>query len=202
MFNKILNVRKYPSYYYQLIWSLFVPFYLKAKSISFKKNIKCYGFPIISKADESSIFIGNNVVLCSNSNFTALGVCHPVILRTLKKGAVLNIGDNVGISGATICAAKKIVIGDNVLLGANVIIIDTDFHATNPDNRRYNRDSEQTNIKEVIIEDNVFIGTNSIILKGSYIGKNSIIGAGSLVSGKIPENSIAAGNPAKVVKYL
>ncbi|GIR03084.1 MAG: hypothetical protein CM15mP12_6150 [Gammaproteobacteria bacterium] len=56
--------------------------------------------------------------------------------------------------------------------------------------------------KEVEIEENVWIGERSIVLKGSKIGKNSIIGAGSVVAGDIPENCIFAGNPAKFVKKL
>lgn len=54
----------------------------------------------------------------------------------------------------------------------------------------------------VVIEDNCFIGVNTIILKGVTIGKNSIIGAGSLVCKDIPENSVAAGNPCKVICSL
>lgn len=54
-------------------------------------------------------------------------------------------------------------------------------------------------IGKVTIEDNVFIGANSTILAGVTIGKNSIIGAGSVVTKDIRENSIAAGNPAKVI---
>lgn len=52
------------------------------------------------------------------------------------------------------------------------------------------------------IGDNVFIGMNSTILMGSTIGNNVIIGAGSVVSGKIPDNCVAAGNPAKVIRSL
>lgn len=54
-------------------------------------------------------------------------------------------------------------------------------------------------IAKVIIEDNVSIGVNSIILPGIKIGKNTIIGAGSIVTKNIPENSIATGNPARVI---
>jgi acetyltransferase-like isoleucine patch superfamily enzyme len=54
----------------------------------------------------------------------------------------------------------------------------------------------------VIIEDNDFIGVNAIVLKGVTIGCNSVIGANSVVTANIPTNSIAAGNPAKIVKYL
>ena len=56
--------------------------------------------------------------------------------------------------------------------------------------------------KEVIIEENVWIGEKAIVLKGSKIGKNSIIGAGSVVNGVVPENVVFAGNPAREVKKL
>jgi len=56
--------------------------------------------------------------------------------------------------------------------------------------------------EKVVIEDNVFIGKNSIILKGVRIGKNTIIGAGSVVTKDIPADSVAAGNPCKVIMNL
>jgi len=199
--KRLMNIKKYPSYFSQLIWRLCVPIYLRSKAINFKKNIKCDGFPIISKAEGSTISMGNNVILCSNSRFTALGVYHPVILRTLSKHAILVIDDDTEISGTTICAAQKVSIGKGVLLGANVTIMDTDFHSITHENRRQ-IDLQQLENKEVIIEDNVFIGANAIILKGTHIGKNSVIGAGSVVTGNIPQNSIAAGNPAKVIRSL
>jgi acetyltransferase-like isoleucine patch superfamily enzyme len=55
---------------------------------------------------------------------------------------------------------------------------------------------------KIIIDDNVFIGTASIILKGVHIGKNTIIGAGSVVTHDIPEDSVAAGNPCKVIMAI
>lgn len=59
-----------------------------------------------------------------------------------------------------------------------------------------------TKIAKVKIADNVFIGANSIILPGVSICKNSIIGAGSVVTKDIPENVVAVGNPAKVICTL
>ncbi|WP_308575056.1 acyltransferase [uncultured Fusobacterium sp.] len=55
---------------------------------------------------------------------------------------------------------------------------------------------------ETVIGDNVFIGMNSIILMGSHIGNNVIVGAGSVVSGIIPDNCVVAGNPAKIIRNL
>ena len=56
--------------------------------------------------------------------------------------------------------------------------------------------------RKTIIGDNVFIGMNSIILMGSHIGNNVVIGAGSVVSGIVPDNVVVAGNPARVVCSL
>lgn len=163
-------------------------------------KVKIFGFPIISIAKNSEIKVGKNLVLISHSYFSEPGVNHPVILRTLKPSAKIFIGDNVGISGGGICAAEEVIIGNNVMLGANAFITDTDFHPIAPQNRRFSRENILT--KRVVIKDNVFIGMNSLILKGVTIGENSVIGAGSVVAGNIPPNSIACGIPAKVIKSL
>ena len=55
---------------------------------------------------------------------------------------------------------------------------------------------------DVIIEDNVFIGNHVSILKGTKIGTNSVIGSGSVVTGIIPANVIAAGNPAQIIRTI
>jgi len=151
---------------------------------------------------DGRINIGSRCVLCSDSRYTALGVNHPVILRTLKASAHIQIGEDSGISGASICAALSVVIGREVLLGANVVITDTDFHAVYPTGRRFNENLEDIKSSPVFIEDNVFVGTGAIILKGVTIGRNSVIAAGAVVTRNIPENVIAAGNPARVVSPI
>jgi len=92
-------------------------------------------------------------------------------------------------------AASKISIGNNVLIGSGSTIVDNDFHNADPQKRN---DPEYSS-RPVTIEDNVFIGFNCFILKGVTIGENSIIGANSTVFNSIPKNSIAIGNPCKVV---
>jgi acetyltransferase-like isoleucine patch superfamily enzyme len=165
-------------------------------------NVTFYGAPIISIAKDSAIEIGENCVICSDSNMTDLGVNHPVVMRTLRPGANIIIGSDTGISGGAICAAVSVKIGNECLIGANVVIADTDFHPINPLGRRYNLNSLEISAMPVEIEDNVFIGTSAIILKGVKIGKHSVIGAGSVVTKDVPPNSIVAGNPAKVLKRL
>lgn len=166
----------------------------------FNFSVNVFGLPIIDIFKGSKVSIGKNLVLISTSFFSEPGVNHPVIIRTLSKEAELNIGENVGISGGGICCTSKVVIGNNVMFGANSFVTDTDFHPVDPSNRRFSRD----NIKSapVIIEDNVFLGMNVIVLKGVRIGKNSIVAAGSIVSADIEPNCIAAGIPAKKIKNI
>jgi acetyltransferase-like isoleucine patch superfamily enzyme len=93
-------------------------------------------------------------------------------------------------------AAESILIGDACMIAHGVYISDADWHGI------YDRAEPVGNTKPVILEDNVWIGDSAIICKGVTIGKNSIIGAGAVVTKNVPQNSIFAGNPAKLVKTL
>lgn len=182
-------------------WSRFVvPLRLRRPGLSLGRAVTFYGTPIISVAPESSIRVGERVVLCSDSRFTALGVSRRVVLRTLSPGAIVEIGSDTGISGGVICAAHSVTIGRECLLGADVMIVDTDFHPLDPVGRRFSQ--ANVGVKPVVIEDNVFIGARTVVLKGVRIGKNAVVGAGSVVVSDIPPNCIAAGNPARVIRMI
>lgn len=172
---------------------------LKTAGVRYGRGLRLYGVPVVAVAQGSSLTLGNSVVLCSLSEFTALGVNHAVVLRTLLPGAKLLIGNNVGISGGTLCAAVHVEVGDGTMLGANVTIADTDFHPVASPERRYAPLSEAEHAP-VIIGKNVFIGTGSIVLKGVTIGDNAVIGAGSVVTKDVPAGAIAAGNPARILR--
>jgi maltose O-acetyltransferase len=97
-----------------------------------------------------------------------------------------------------ICSANKVMIGKNCRIGEGVTIFDFEAHGT-----EYNKRNELGKIDKVIIKDNVWIGSKVIILKGTEIGENSIIAAGSVViGGKFPDNVIIGGNPAKIIKKI
>lgn len=163
-------------------------------------SVKIFGYPIVSLARSSEIRVGTNLVLISHSYFSEPGINHPVVIRTLNASARLFIGNNVGISGGGICVAQQVKIGNNVMMGANSFVTDTDFHPTDPKDRRFRKDNVVS--KEVVIGDNVFIGMNALILKGVSVGENSVIGAGSIVTTDIPPNCIASGIPARVIRQL
>lgn len=124
-----------------------------------------------------------------------------VYLEARREESYIEIGDNCFInnSATIISDGKKIVIGSNCLIGTNLQIIDSDFHDLASDCRFGGKNIVR---KDVLIDENVFIGNNVTILKGVIIGKNSVIGNNSVVAKSIPENVIAAGNPAKVIKNL
>jgi acetyltransferase-like isoleucine patch superfamily enzyme len=110
------------------------------------------------------------------------------------------IGNNVGMSNTTIVATKSITIGNNIMIGGGVTIVDSDFHSLNSLHWHTNADEKNMISLPVVIKDNVFIGMDSIILKGVTIGNNVIIAAGSVVSKDLPNNQIWGGNPARFIR--
>lgn len=181
--------------------STWVTAILRARGVQVDENVIFFGVPIVSRAPNSIIRIGTRVSLCSSSKWTALGVSRKCVLRTLATSAELIIGRDSGLSGVSIVAQQTVCIGAECLLGSGVIVADTDFHPISAEGRRF-RHTGDAESAPVVIEDNVFIGANAIVLKGVTIGRNSVVGAGSVVTANIPPNSIAAGNPARMVRAL
>jgi acetyltransferase-like isoleucine patch superfamily enzyme len=165
-------------------------------------NARFMGPAIIARFEGSQVTLGERVVLCSWSRWTALGVSHPVVLRTLTPGAVLRIGRDTGISGGSFCAAVGIEIGERCLIGADVMISDTDFHAIDPEARSTTTDWSRIRSAPVRIGNDVFIGARAVILKGVQIGDGAVIGAGSVVTRSVPARSVAAGNPARCIREI
>ena len=201
-FKHLLRIESYPRYFIDIVLIKFYKTKWRNLGVQIGISTNFIGIPLISKLKYSSIKIGSECVLCSRTSQTALGVSHPVIIRTLIEGAELKIGNNVRMSGTTICAAKKIEIGDRCVIGADVIIADTDFHSLDPQQRFSSVDNINAISKPIIIGPDVFIGGRSIILKGIIIGEGAIIGAGSVVTKDVPPYSIYAGNPASLVKMI
>jgi acetyltransferase-like isoleucine patch superfamily enzyme len=175
--------------------------YLKLIGVECGLKLKLTGLPFIYPKGRGTIRIGCGVRMVSSELGNALGVNHRCILRTLNPKATIEIGDGVQMSGATIAARERVVIGKNVFLGANTTVIDSDMHPFDPVNRIAGSE-EGIATSPVFLEENVWLGMNAIVMKGVTIGRNTIVGAGSVVVKSLPANVIAAGNPAKIIRTL
>jgi len=168
--------------------------------ISKGRGIKSWGLPVIRMGKNSRLSIGDNFKINDGNKNNFIGRDSRCQL-TVGDNAQLVIGDNVGMSSSAIVACLSVRLGDNVRLGGNVVIYDTDFHSLLPDERLAPSDPGIRKAP-VILENNVFVGAHSTILKGVTIGSNSVIGAGSVVTRNIPPDEIWAGNPAKYIRKL
>lgn len=157
------------------------------------KETKFIGLTRFSKSSGSIIQIGCNCEFRSYSVSNLIGINRPCILSTLTSDANLTIEDGCGFSGTVIGCFSSIHLGKNVRCGANTLITDSDWHTD---------DYRAGENKPIYIEDNVWLGEGVKVLKGVHIGKNSVIGAGAVVTKDIPENVIAAGNPCRVIKKI
>jgi len=173
---------------------------LKYNCLSTNGNI--YGSP---KKLQPVLFEGKGKIEFGNlvtlgyypSPFYYNGYIH---LEARRETAIIKFGSRIFANNnlTIICEGSTIEIGDDVLIGTNVEIIDSDFHEVHPDRRN----SGNHKCKPVKIERNVFIGSNVKIQKGVTVGENSIIANGSIVTSSMPNNAVIAGNPAIVVRTL
>lgn len=158
---------------------------------------RIFGMPIIQRVRGSQIQLGDRLELRSNRGSNPLGLEQPVVLATRTRDALISLGNDCGLSGVAVVAASAIRLGDRVLVGANSLICDTDFHPLEPARRRAAPAAGAS--APVTIEDDVFVGTRALILKGVRIGRGAVVGAGAVVTRDVPAFSIVAGNPARVV---
>lgn len=191
MFDNLIRTRNY-------IWHLYNLFLMSLCGIHYGERVVIHGH--LGLRNRGTLIIGDSCYISSGSNINPLCSKDNGFI-SVEKGALLTIGNKCAMSSPRIWAHQEITIGDYVMLGANVTIVDSDCHSMNHECRRKIAiDQHNKKNKAVHIEDDVFIGMNTMILKGVTIGARSVIGAGSVVTKSIPADCIAAGNPAIVIK--
>ena len=200
-----LIFRVYLAIYYRAL-IIYTQFFgrllLIANNAKIGKNIKIYGLPSIYVHQKGLLKIGDYFSMNSGNYFNQIGRQQQTIIQ-VAKNAKLVIGNKVGVSSSAIICMHHIEIGNNVKIGGNVVIYDSDFHSLNANDRiKEKEDPFKIKVAEVKISDNAFIGAHSTILKGVHIGQNSIIGAGSVVTKSVPSNQIWGGNPACFIKEI
>lgn len=140
---------------------------------------------------ESILKAGKNSKIIINGD---VRICHSGDIRVFE-GAELEL-TNVAINtGLQISCKEKITIGEGTNIATQVIIRDNDAHKV-----FYEDGSSNALAKAVNIGEHVWIGTRAVILKGVTVGSGAVIAAGAVVTKDVPENTIVAGIPAKVIR--
>lgn len=153
--------------------------YLSIEKVSLGRNVKF------------SVYI--NIYGCEIGDNTKIGA-----FVEIQKKAV--IGKNCKISSHTfICSGVKI--GNNCFIGHGVVFINDNYpQSVSLANRLETENEWNKRFVKTVIEDNVSIGSNCTVLGNIKIGRNSLLGAGSVVTKNIPAGQIWAGNPAKFIR--
>jgi len=146
----------------------------------------------INALSHKGVQIGNNLSLGRYSIIDCAGTLSDV-------GISLTIGDNVGINDYCYIAVRgDVVIGNDVIIGPGVYIFSENHNYDNP-NLPIRKQGVTKRLTK--IGNDVWIGAKACIMPGVAIGSGSIVAAGAVVTKDTEENSIVAGNPAKIIKY-
>ncbi|MEH7118604.1 acyltransferase [Neobacillus vireti] len=149
------------------------------KNVKLGENVKVYDFV--------------NAYDCEIGDGTRIGA-----FVEIQKG--VKIGKNCKISSHSFLC-EGVNIADEVFIGHGVMFTNDMFPRATTSDGTLQTESEWT-LLETFVEKRASIGSGSTILPGITIGKGALVGAGSVVTKNVPENSVVAGNPAKVIRYI
>lgn len=169
------------------------------RKIRHGQRFQCYG-RIIVKGKRDGIFFGDDCILRSGIATNPLGGSNHLIFVLGDKG-IIKCGNEVGISNSCIRINTELLIEDEVNIGGDCKIYDTDMHPIEYEWRIHNPEGH-VKMAPIHIKKGAWIGAHSIILKGVTIGERAVIGAGSVVTKNVPDDEIWAGNPAKFIKKI
>ena len=167
--------------------------------IELGEGCRFYGLPLFRRLPGSRIRVGRNCQFRSTVWSNQLVLNRRCTVSTLSRSALIEIGEGCGFSSTAISAAQSVRIGKRVMCGANVAIMDTDWHSFDAEQRQAGTAGPAS---PVLIEDDVWLGMNVTVLKGVTIGARTVVAAGSVVTRSLPAGVIAGGQPARVVRAV
>lgn len=150
-------------------------------------TVRLYGRPKV--INRGTLSVGDRVQLSATVAMTELSVA---------SGATLSIGEQTFVNyGTSISASELVEIGPRCNIGTHCMIMDNDFHCIEPERR-----NERPPSAAVRLGENVWLGGRVIVLPGVTIGDHSMVAAGSVVTRDVPERTLAAGVPARVIRSI
>ncbi len=159
--------------------------WLRLRGVSVDGVIRCDGPPPLLDAS-GPVHLAEGVAFRNRSARSEIGA---------RREGALRIGARTFVNqGASIVATREIVIGEDVRIGDLVGIYDSDHHAL--------EEGGEVGSAPVSVGDNAWLARGVIVLPGVSIGRHSVVAAGAVVTGSIPDAVLAAGNPARVVRRL
>lgn len=177
-----------------------------------KRRYKAYLFRKFCRVSEGlSVSASANVFVEKGGRIDIGRNCEICAVLSCKKGGMLTIGSYSTMRGGEIYCLRKVQIGNYVIISNNVTISDNNNHPTSPLKRMKMCESgfhtplwgwAESDTAPVVIHDNVWIGARCTILKGVTIGEGAIVACDSVVTKDVPPFTIAAGNPARIVKRI
>ncbi len=180
---------------------------LRVFGVKYGKKLRLEGIPVFVRRRGARITLGDEVTIKSSFLSNLVGLYSRTVICARSPGAEIVIGNNVGLSGATLNAREGIYIGDNTCIGGNCKILDNDFHPLEWEarnrlmrERRGPDTNEEIPTRAIHIGKNCLIGCNSLILKGVVLGDGCVVGAGSVVRDRFGPDSMIMGNPAYCVR--
>lgn len=173
-----------------VLYSLFKFSFLK---IIYRKQFYYKGIQRFSPQTQL-FFLGRGKIVLGNKVRAHTGTK----IRAIS-GGLIKIGNNTTFNyNCMVVGLKEIKIGDGVEFGPNVLVYDHDHDFRAPGGLKANK----YKYGPVSIGENTWIGANTVILRGTQIGKNSIVGAGCVINGKYPDNSIITQKRETIVRDL
>lgn len=158
----------------------------RGNHIAIGEKVGLSGCSITIKGSNNSLSIGSGSRL---RNMT---------IEIVGNGCTVEIGERCIIGHGCYLSAKeeniRLIIGNDCMFSRNVNILTSDGHPVFQEHRRINP------ARDIVIGNHVWLADNATVLKGTSVGDHTVVGIHSLITRSIPENSVAVGIPAKVVK--
>lgn len=166
--------------------------YLRLHGVRCGRMVRSYRVYVRNRGE---IRIGSHVSLNSFPN----GRMHRTGLLTFFPEARIRIGDHCALNGTVVLCNERVTIEAHCMFGPGTVVCDNDSHRVALDVRERRKRADSAPIH---IGPNVWVGMNALLLKGVTVGPNAIIAAGSVVTSDVPQNALAGGHPARVIRIM